>query len=728
MLTNIYLSLLAQEIYRGRVSLVAAGTCKSSGRAVVLKAYIKSKLTKSLQEMVYREVRLHGRCNGIPGVVGLLGWWEDDAQIVLIQEHCEGGDLYRELVLNGGQMSEAAAVQEILCPLMLVLSAVHRQGLAHRDLKPENLFFSTRGKGERQLRVGDFGLASDLKEMRDRVGTLDYMAPEVITQKDENSFRVVDGDVTVAGEAQVPSCKGYTSKVDVWALGAIAYELLVGKPPFEVADPQKTAMLIVWGQVRLPETLSSGAQAFIRAALTKDPELRPDVDTLLGSAWITSLRVPSNAAGTWLTQRSSCPSVPHLQPSMLSAKSADLSGLQQLDLLTAGPGGKRKLPPAKSKSTRVLSRNRSPPVEARPMPSETRKSAAPRRGRGSYDSVVGDSDSEPGSFKSFRKPVPRQRRRSSRFSADSANSDEEGNKSRGSGSYGGRLPGASNLRRASDASTEGPQASALRSTNSGGTASRSSSGSSLPLLRRLSSFLGLGGCMSPKAMGEDGGAAAELPSAAPTTPRVKREPPRPSPSEASASVTTSVGKVRSSRGFSDGSGCSVVTSTSERSVAKQRRPITRAASRIGLGVSRLVSKFFDDAPWNTGGAALRSFASLVRPEDEELERMQTESANVVRNRFMEYMMRREGDNAELSRADDLGKLQGGGGGGGGAAEGRPSEGRRRAAPRPSATFTHLRYVPVPVETSQPAMTLTTRPAVLAELETLSLRGRKVKPA
>lgn len=158
---------------------MASATCKTSGRQLVLKAYIKSKLTKGLVEMVHREVRLHARCNRVPGVAELLGWFEDDVQIVLVMEHCEGGDLYRELVLKGGQMNEEAAVRDILAPLLDVLQALHGMGITHRDLKPENLFFSTTPEGDRELRVGDFGLASDLAEMRDRVGTLDYMAPEV---------------------------------------------------------------------------------------------------------------------------------------------------------------------------------------------------------------------------------------------------------------------------------------------------------------------------------------------------------------------------------------------------------------------------------------------------------------------------------------------------------------------------------------------------------------------
>lgn len=226
---------LGQEIYRGRVSLVASAVCKKSNQGVVLKAYIKSKLSSSLREMVEREIRVHGRVKLHDGVVEFLGWFEDEVQIVLVQEHCSGGDLYRHLVLNGGQMSEDLALREVMYPMIHALLRIHRMNICHRDLKPENMFFAVDQHGDRCLKLGDFGLASDLLEMRDRVGTLDYMAPEILLQRDESSFSMehqMSGPED--GKKQVEAAKPYTVKVDVWAVGIIAYELLTGRPPFEV--------------------------------------------------------------------------------------------------------------------------------------------------------------------------------------------------------------------------------------------------------------------------------------------------------------------------------------------------------------------------------------------------------------------------------------------------------------------------------------------------------------
>lgn len=66
---------------------------------------------------------------------------------------------------------------QVVAPLLKVLHSLHQLGIIHRDIKPENIFFENNGT----LRLGDFGLAINAAKERpiSRVGTLDYMAPEV---------------------------------------------------------------------------------------------------------------------------------------------------------------------------------------------------------------------------------------------------------------------------------------------------------------------------------------------------------------------------------------------------------------------------------------------------------------------------------------------------------------------------------------------------------------------
>lgn len=68
-----------------------------------------------------------------------------------------------------------------------------------------------------------------------------------------------------AGRVQLEDVSGYTEKVDVWAVGVLVYELMAGRPPFEVSDAQGTADLIMYGQVGgFPRACSGLCVSFIQ--------------------------------------------------------------------------------------------------------------------------------------------------------------------------------------------------------------------------------------------------------------------------------------------------------------------------------------------------------------------------------------------------------------------------------------------------------------------------------
>jgi len=84
---------------------------------------------------------------------------------------------------------------------------LHAKHVIHRDIKPENLLIGVNG----ELKIGDFGWSVHAPGNRRSTlcGTLDYLPPEMIESKE------------------------HTDKVDLWALGVLTYEFLVGSPPFE---------------------------------------------------------------------------------------------------------------------------------------------------------------------------------------------------------------------------------------------------------------------------------------------------------------------------------------------------------------------------------------------------------------------------------------------------------------------------------------------------------------
>jgi serine/threonine protein kinase len=135
------------------------------------------------------------------------GLYED--QIFFAMELVDCGTL-KEVLTRRGRLPWREAA-ECAIQICAALQHAHPQGIIHRDLKPANLFLSADG----HVKVGDFGLARDLHSSRltvdgQTVGTCRYMPPEQITGEDD-----------------------LTGAVDLYALGCILYEMLVGRVPFD---------------------------------------------------------------------------------------------------------------------------------------------------------------------------------------------------------------------------------------------------------------------------------------------------------------------------------------------------------------------------------------------------------------------------------------------------------------------------------------------------------------
>jgi serine/threonine protein kinase len=90
---------------------------------------------------------------------------------------------------------------------------LHERFIAHRDIKPENIVISTEGVAK----LCDLGWAAVMESSRNTYcGTLDYVCPEILQRKD------------------------YDLSVDIWSVGILAYEMLMGKAPFEDKDRTRT--------------------------------------------------------------------------------------------------------------------------------------------------------------------------------------------------------------------------------------------------------------------------------------------------------------------------------------------------------------------------------------------------------------------------------------------------------------------------------------------------------
>ncbi len=143
-----------------------------------------------------------------------------DGAVYFVMEYLEGSDLSAVIQKEGPlPAARAVAIAREICQ---ALAAAHKAGIVHRDMKPENVFLITRDGRPDFVKVLDFGIAKTLDHVTDRIGHLtnpgmamgtpEYMAPE------QAAGGVAD------------------HRVDIYATGAIVYEMLSGRPPHEGAN------------------------------------------------------------------------------------------------------------------------------------------------------------------------------------------------------------------------------------------------------------------------------------------------------------------------------------------------------------------------------------------------------------------------------------------------------------------------------------------------------------
>ncbi|KAG2439374.1 hypothetical protein HXX76_004731 [Chlamydomonas incerta] len=266
---------LLRKVGSGYASTVYLGTCRTSGNQVAVKLYHKQKLSELNHFQVAREITIHSSLDH-KNIIQMWAAFEDQYGIYLVFEYASKGDVFTEVERRGGQLDEAETVRSVVYPFLSALDYLHSRCIIHRDIKPENLLFTATGV----LKVADFGLSINFSQERPvtRVGTLDYMAPEVVVCPDKHRPQ----------DHKELKHLHYTPLVDAWAVGVLAYELIVGRPPFDKGQKKATIAEILNGEPFVPPWLSEGATHFIRWSLTKEVGKRPSVQQLAEHPWIVS--------------------------------------------------------------------------------------------------------------------------------------------------------------------------------------------------------------------------------------------------------------------------------------------------------------------------------------------------------------------------------------------------------------------------------------------------------
>jgi serine/threonine protein kinase len=199
-----------------------------------------------------------------PNIVSVVDYGEHQNELYLVMELLRGFSLDTQ-VKAGGLTLQLSRVVNIIDQVLQVLEAAHAQGIVHRDLKPENVMLLDAGDRTDRVKVLDFGIAQF---------------------EDGNTIEKLTATGTVRGTPHYMSpeqCVGrnITSATDIYAVGAMLYELLVGTPPFngrstaEIISQQMFASPPSFAERAPPREVPTGVEALVMRALSKKPEQRP---------------------------------------------------------------------------------------------------------------------------------------------------------------------------------------------------------------------------------------------------------------------------------------------------------------------------------------------------------------------------------------------------------------------------------------------------------------------
>jgi hypothetical protein len=210
--------ILEEQIGVGGMGVVYRATYPKNNKQVAVKVLSPGLMgDEKLLSRFEREIKILTRLDH-PNIVKYYGGGTENNQRYYAMQFINGGSLY-DVIKRRGRLSweQVIHVGRQVCS---ALEHAHNAGIIHRDLKPANLFLSTKGR----LMLGDFGIARDteataLTAAGKTVGTYAYMAPEQI-----------DGAHPISG------------RTDLYALGCLLYEALVGEAPFVSDNPAEMLM------------------------------------------------------------------------------------------------------------------------------------------------------------------------------------------------------------------------------------------------------------------------------------------------------------------------------------------------------------------------------------------------------------------------------------------------------------------------------------------------------
>ncbi|XP_065349966.1 serine/threonine-protein kinase pim-3-like [Cloeon dipterum] len=250
---------------KGGFGVVYAGL-RNDNLPVAIKHISKQKISDMVlmgHQRVPMEVYLLSKVSNLPGVIGLLDYYERDDSVIIVMERPESVKDLFDYITDKVVLNEFLA-RDFFRQIVHTVLQSHKAGVIHRDIKDENILVDLKTN---KLKLIDFGSGALLRDTvyTDFDGTRVYAPPEWIR-----------------------SGKYFGRSATVWSLGILLYAMVCGDVPFELDDEILRANIVFKSRMTpnsKPLRLSAECMDLIKQCLRLNPRERLDIDKLLLHPW-----------------------------------------------------------------------------------------------------------------------------------------------------------------------------------------------------------------------------------------------------------------------------------------------------------------------------------------------------------------------------------------------------------------------------------------------------------